>query len=106
MTDELKALIQERNRLRRDRTANRAAWVEKGREVVHLTQVHNRRAWRAHLQNIAEKKDATRAWSVVICLNGNQTSQTRRTLVHNGREYVSEQAKTSAFVQEYAAVSG
>jgi len=45
-------------------TANRVAWVEKACGVVQLAQDNKRRAWRAHLQNIVEKKDAKRAWSV------------------------------------------
>ena len=39
-------------------------------------------------------------------LNGSARAQDWKTLVYEGREYVSDKAKTSAFIQEYATVSG
>ena len=39
-------------------------------------------------------------------LNGSAWAQDGKTLVYKGREYVSDKAKASAFIQEYATVSG
>ena len=39
-------------------------------------------------------------------LNGSARAQDWKTLVYKGREYVSDKAKASAFLQEYATVSG
>ena len=39
-------------------------------------------------------------------LNGSARAQDGKILVYKGREYVSDKAKTSAFIQEYATVSG
>ena len=50
MNAELKTLMQERNRLRRDMGANRDAWVAKTREVLEKIQEAKRNTWRAHLE--------------------------------------------------------
>ena len=106
MNAELKTLIQERNRLRRDMWANRDAWVAKTREVFEKTQEAKRDTWRAHLEEVTRTKDAKKAWAVVKSLNGSARAQDGKTLVYKGREYVSDKAKASAFIQEYATVSG
>ena len=51
-------------------------------------------------------KDAKNAWAIVKSLNGSARAQDGKTLVYKGREYVSDKAKASAFIQEYATVSG
>ena len=106
MNAELKTLIQERNRLRRDIGANRDVWVAKTREVLEKTQEDKRNTWRAHLEEVTRTKDAMKAWAVVKSLNGSARAQDWKTLVYKGREYVSDKAKASAFIQEYATVSG
>ena len=106
MNAEIKTLMQERNRLRRDMGANRDAWVAKTREVLEKTQEAKRNTWRAHLEEMTRTKDAKKAWAVVKSLNGSARAQNGKTLVFKGREYVSDMAKASAFIQEYATVSG
>ena len=106
MNAEPKTLIHERNRLRRDMGANRDAWVAKTREVLEKTQEANRNTWRAHLEEVTHTKDAKKAWAVVKSLNGSMRVQDGKTLVCKGREYVSDKAKASAFIQEYATVIG
>ena len=106
MNAELKTLIQKRNRLRRDMGANRDAWVAKTREVLEKTQEAKRNTWRAHLEEVTRTKDAKKAWTVVKSLNGSARAQDGKTLVYKGREYVSDKAKASSFIQEYATVSG
>ena len=103
---ELKTLMQERNRLQRDMGKNRNAWVAKSREVLQKTLEAKRNTWRAHLEEVTRTKDAKKAWSVVKSLNGSARAQDGKTLVYKGREYVSDKAKASAFIQEYATVSG
>ena len=102
MNAELKTPIQERNRLRRDMGANRDAWVAKTREVLEKTQEAKRNTWRAHLEEVTR----TKAWTVVKSLNGSARAQDGKTLVYKGREYVNDNAKATAFIQEYATVSG
>ena len=82
MNAELKALIQERNRLRRDMKANRDAWVAKTRVVLEKTQEAKRNTWRAHLEEVTLTKDAKKAWAVVKSLNGSARAQDGKTLVH------------------------
>ena len=106
MNAELRTIIQERNRLRRDMGANRDAWVAKTREVLENTQDAKRNTWRAHLEEVTRTKDAKKAWAVVKSQNGSARGQDWKTLVYKGREYVSDNAKASAFIQEYASVSG
>ena len=106
MNAELRTLIQERNRLRRDMGANRDAWVAITREVLEKTQEAKRNTWRAHPEEVTRTKDAKKAWAVVKSLNGSARAQDRKIIVCNGREYVSDKAKASAFIQEYATVSG
>ena len=106
MNADLKTLIQERNRLRWDMGANRDAWVAKTREVLEKTKEAKRNTWRAHLEEVTQTKDAKKAWAVVKSLNGSARAQDGKILVYKGRKYVSYKAKTSAFIQEYASVSG
>ena len=51
-------------------------------------------------------KDAKKAWADVKSQNGSARAQDGKTLVHKGYKYVSDKAKASAFIQEYATVSG
>ena len=106
MNAELKTLIQERNRLRRDMGANRDAWVAKTREELEKTEEAKRNTWRAHLEEVTHTKDAKKAWALVKSLNGSARAQDGKTIVYKGREYVSDRAKASAFIQEYSTVSG
>ena len=55
---------------------------------------------------MTRRKDAKKAWAVVKSLNWSARAQGGKTLVYKGREYVSDKAKSSAFIQEYATVSG
>ena len=82
------------------------AWVTKTREVLEKTQEAKRNTWRAHLEEVTRTKDAKKAWAVVKSLNWSARTQDGKTLVRKGREYVSDKAKASAFIQEYATVSG
>ena len=61
MNAELKTLMQERNRLRRDMGANRDVWVAKTRELLEKTQEAKRSTWRAHLEEGTRTKDAKKA---------------------------------------------
>ena len=106
MNAELKTHMQERNRLRRDMGANRDAWVAKTREVLEKIKEAKRNTRRAHLDEVTRTKDAKKIWAVVKSLNGSVRAQEGKTLVYKGREYVSDKAKASAFIQEYATVSG
>ena len=82
------------------------AWVAKTRKVLKKTQEAKRNTWRAHLEEVTCTKDAKKAWAVVKSLNGSARAQDWKTLVYKGSEYVRDKAKASAFVQEYATVSG
>ena len=106
MNAELKTLMQERNRFRRDMGANRDAWVAETREVLEKTQEAKRNTWRALLEEVNRTKDAKKAYAVVKSLNGSARAKDGKTIVYKGREYVSDKAKASAFIQEYATVSG
>ena len=106
MNAELKTLMQQRNRLLRDMGANRDAWIAKTREVLEKTHEAKRNTWRAHLEEVTRTKDAKKAWAVVKSQNGLARVQDGKILVYKGRDYVSDKAKASAFIQEYATVSG
>ena len=86
--------------------ANIDALVAKTREVLEKTLGAKRNTWRAHLEEVTRTKDAKKAWAVVKSLNGPTRAQDVETIVYKGREYVSDKAKASAFLQEYATVSG
>ena len=86
--------------------ANRDAWIAKTREVLEKTQEDKRNTWRAHLEVVTRTKDVKKAWAVVKSLNGSARAQDGKTIVYKGREYVSDKAKASAFIQEFASVSG
>ena len=93
MNAELKTLVQEHNRLRRDMGANRDAWVAKTREELEKTEEDKRSTWRAHLVEVTHTKDAKKAWAVVKSLNGSARAQDGKTLVYKGREYVRDKEK-------------
>ena len=74
--------------------------------MFEKTQEAKRNTWRAYLEEVTSTKDAKKAWEVVKSLNGSARAQDGITLVCNGREYVSDKAKASAFIQKYTTVSG
>ena len=74
--------------------------------MLEKTQETKRNTWRAHLEEVTHTKDAKKAYAVVKSLNESARAQDGKTLVFKGREYVSDKAKASAFIQEYATVSG
>ena len=74
--------------------------------MLEKTQEAKRSTWRAHLEEVTRTKDDKKAWAVVKSLNGSARAQDGKTLVYKGREYVSDKAKASAFIQDYATVSG
>ena len=74
--------------------------------MLEKNQEAKRNTWRAHLKEVTRTKDAKKAWAVVKSLNGSARAQDEKTLVYKGREYVSDKAMVSAFIQEYATVSG
>ena len=86
--------------------ANRDAWVAKTAEMLEKAHEARRSTWRAHLEEVTRSKDARNAWAVVKSLNGSARAQDGKTLVYKGREYVRDKAKASAFIKEYATVSG
>ena len=86
--------------------ANRDPWVAKTRELLEKTQEAKCNTSRAHLEEVTLIKDAKKSWAVVKSLNGSARAQDGKTLVYKGCEYVSDKAKASAFIQEYATVSG
>ena len=74
--------------------------------MLEKTQEAKRNTWRAHLEEVTHTKDAKKTWAVVKSLNGSARAQDGKNLVYKGREYVSDKAKASAFIQEYATASG
>ena len=86
--------------------ANRNEWVANSRELLDKTQEAKRNTWRAHLEEVTRSKDAKKAWAVMKSLNGSSRAQVGKTQVYKCREYVSDKAKASAFIQEYVTFSG
>ena len=86
--------------------ANRDAWVAKTRDVLEKTQEAKRSTWRAHIEEVIRTKDAKKAGAVVKILDRSAHAQDGKTLVYKGHEYVSDKAKASVFIQEYATVCG
>ena len=76
------------------------------RQELEKTQEAKRNTWRAHLEEVTRTKDAKKAWAIVKSQNGSARAQDGKTLVYKGCEYVNDKAKVSAFIQEYATVSG
>ena len=56
MNDEIKCLMKERNRLRRNPASNRTAWLQKFKEMVEKIEDAKRIFWRNHLGKIRKKK--------------------------------------------------
>ena len=98
--------IQRRNKLLRNLRTNCKQWLETIREITRLTEKFKRATWHSHLDRISKSKDAKQAWSSERFLPGSESHTTGKLLLYNGRAYASDRAKTSAFDQEYAKISG
>ena len=105
MNDEIKCLMKERNRLRRNLALNRTAWLQKSKEVAEKVKEAKRMFWRNHLEKIKAGKDARLAWRTVRGLKNKEQQPTGKALQYKGRLYHRDQAKANAFIQEYANVS-
>ena len=90
MNREFKSLISERNQLRRNlNAATRPAHLQKPKQVAEKT---------------AEAKRT--AWVVVKSLSRPPSQESNKALKYNKREYALDKAKATAFVVEYARMSG
>ena len=105
MNYEIKCLMKERNRLRRNLALNRTAWLQECKEVAEKVEEAKRMSWRNHLEIIKVKKDARLAWRTVRGLKSKEQQPTGEALQYRGRLYHRDQAKANAFIQEYASVS-
>ena len=105
MNDEIKCLMKERNRPRRNLALNRTAWLQKCKEVAEKVEEAKRMSWRNHLEKIKVKKDARLAWRTVRGLKNNEQQPTGKALQYRGRLYHRHQAKANDFIQEYASFS-
>ncbi len=58
------------------------------------------------MREVLGLRPSSSTWKVVKKREGEETTQSGKTLTHHGREYCSDKAKASAFCQEYARISG
>ena len=73
--------------------------MEKGREVVELTEEAKRRTWRAKLDGTRESKDINKAWRLIHVLRGKKSEDKDGVaLEYRGRVCLNNKAKANAFI--------
>ena len=121
MTREIRNLIKERNRLRRDVGQNRERWLNICHEIRKKSREAREQCWREFLESCSfspaldgrgeERGDryvasATDAWRVVRGLSGTPSSTSpNEALVHRGRSITSNIRKADEFGKYYAEVN-
>ena len=78
MNDEIKCLMKECNRFRRNLALNRTTWLQKSKEVAQKVEEAKRMSWRNHLEKIKAGKDARLAWRTVRASRIMNNSQQKR----------------------------
>jgi ribonuclease HI len=107
MPKEVRPLVRERNRLGRDRAANRVEWLDACRRVrAALAEARSKR-WKEFVETLGSRPDSAETWNTLRSLNGGGSSfrQSNTVLEFNGRELHSERGKADAFCSFYAGVS-
>jgi ribonuclease HI len=107
MTPELARAIQHRNHLGRDLVANRQEWVEACRQVRNLSSEIRSRRWKVFIESLESHTDCPRAWNTLRSLSGKAPAQMDRckTILHGGKEFVTDRSKAGLFVRKYAQIS-
>ena len=105
INDEIKYLMKERHRLRRNLALNRTAWLQKCKKVAEKVGKAKRLFWRNHLEKIKAGKDTKLAWRTVRDLKNMEQQPTGKALHYRSRLYHCDRAKANAFIQESANVS-
>ena len=95
-----------RNALRRDITNKRAEWIEACMTVRDMIRESKKNIWKKFLEDSDSSLNPHKILITIKSLSGMSTAIIRnKTLVHEGREYVTNKAKADAFLQRYAATS-
>ena len=106
MSRDIREAVKRRNALRRDITSKRAEWIEACMTVRDMVRESKENRWKEFLEDFDSSSNPHKIWSTIKSLSRNSTASIRNeTLVHEGREYITNKAKEDAFLQRYAATS-
>ena len=106
MSRDIREAVKRRNALRRDITNKRAEWIEACMTVRDMIRESKENRWKEFLEDSDSSSNPHKIWSTIKSLSGRNTASIRNeTLVHEGREYITNKAKADVFLQRYAATS-
>ena len=106
MSRDIREAVKRRNAMRREITNKRAEWVEACMTVRDMIREITENRWKEFLEDSDSSSNTHTIWSTIKSLSGRSTASIRNeTLVHEGREYVTNKAKADAYLQSYAATS-
>jgi len=108
LTPELREAIRHRNSLGRTIGLNREQWRDACIRVRELVRETKQRRWREFVETLYEEgSNSSKAWRVIQSLSDRAPlpRDRGRTLICDGRAYVTDTAKAALFARKYAAVS-
>ena len=106
MNPKVKALVQKRNKLKKDIATKRAEWVEANRDARRAREEAKEEARIAFVESLEEDDDAGKVWRVIKSLDGAPTSSApNEALCFKGKTITSNKAKADTFAKHYASVS-
>ena len=107
LTPDLREAIRLRNSLGRTIGENREQWRDACARVRELVREAKTRRWREFVDSLSEDGQSSRAWNVIRSLSDRAPppADRCRTMVCDGRAYITDSSKAALFARKYAAVS-
>ena len=107
LSPDIREAIRTRNSLARTIGSNREEWKAACVRVRELVIETKQRRWREFVDSLQEEPSSTRAWNTIQSLSDKAPplKERCRTLISDGRAYVTDKKKADLFARKYAAVS-
>ena len=106
MNPKVKALVNKRNKLRKEVKTKRKEWLEAAAEARLARAEAKETAWTEFVEALEVDDDVTKVWRTIKSLDNTSTSSApNEALSHNGKTVTTNKAKADVFAKHYAKVS-
>ena len=107
MNPKVKALVNNRNKLRKQASSRREEWLEAAQLARIAREEAKEKAWSEFVESLETDDDASKVWRTIKSLDGSAptSSASNEALFHKGKTITTNRAKADAFAKHYASVS-
>ncbi len=102
ITPEIKAMIEKRNKLRKDVGRSRREFVQVSRKVVEMMRDEKSKRWKGYVDELRQKSDAREIFRTIRALDGRVQPQNRNEVLEvDGISHITDSAKAEQFAKTY-----